>query len=895
MLSPVISGYAIHEVQGNGTFGTVYRATWDGTLPCAVKVLQPAAIHSAYVSWCLEKLREEQHPNVIAVHGFDLAHEPAYAATAWVKEPSSGVRSLADVAGKWSLEIAGQSLTTLAAAMAWLHERSIIHTGLTSGNVLLTSNSPNSICITDVGQGLIEAAQTADWFKHAAYLSPERCRRESPQGETSGEAWDVYAFGVLAFQLLTGKIPRGEIFLKNIERLRIKKPASEVDLDALARRLDNEATIGWGPRAGTALELGLRKVVERCLSLSQAQRYPHMTDVLAELTAIGFVPSQETTPPPVVAEAPPARAKKAKADKKAAQKSPEPAKPAPVAEPKPSKKESTAPKSTIPVAAPAAEGKPAKLWIYATCGVGAAAIVAAAIAGNLSSAKSALEEQLSQSAAELTTARDENTKVATIVQKQAAELQQSAKSLQVALANGRREQETTDQLLATLLEQKPQEERLFEIWKDRLLDYQAKAEERLKLFDASPDTKESSARTRWSLAEIASSLGDEKRSATLLDESLRDVEAASNATTTKEQQAEWDLFSGRIQSRKGAISLKQGHQAEAIQLLSQASKALEAYLVLHPEEPVASRELARTVWLEGRALLAKPDPASALDRFKKSAQLAQQLMHTDARREEDFFRYVDSYHEQGRAQAMLKKDEEALKCYLEPLEDLRKYDRDHRDSAEASQRLATTYLEMGRTLARQGNVSEASQALNQGIRVLLDLVTEKEQNEVYTYQLGVAYGEVARLVSAAKSPAEAMDFAKSAVDYLRIATQRNPADSHARLHFGIQSGLYAGLQEGVSKHKESVDTAKTAIPLLEDAVADTSLLTEERSEALIQLAQVHDSLGRTYEILKNKDETLESCTKAVETWQLVLAGDPKNEVAQSALARAMELLRRLKP
>ena len=905
MSVPVISGYTIHGAQASGTFGSVYRAVWDGKLPCAVKVLNLPAIHSGYVSWCLEKLRsEDQHPNVIAVYGFDLAHEPAYVATDWVEAPK-GFRNLDEASGKWSVDVAGQSLKTLAGAMAWLHQRSIIHTGLTSGNVLLTDDSPNSICITDVGQGLIEAAQSADWFRHAPFLSPERCRYEAPQGETSGEAWDVYSFGVIGFKLLTGKIPRGEVFFQTLAKQRQRRKSTEIDMDALAKRLENEATIGWGTRATTATELSLRKVIERCLALSQDQRYLHMTDVLDELNKITFNVTTSTAPAESISKAAPSAKsaptaeKKAPAPekqkaKKAEQVSPA-SKPAKVAEPK----KEVAPKpgkQPKPVAAMApTDHSDLRKWKVVS-GVVAAVAVAALVAAVVHMKdRNSLQSELQSTTQALSKSREQSAQSSEIAQRAEASTKQAVAEQQRLRLNLRHEQEMSDELLATLLDQKPTNQAQLEVWQDRLNDYIAQAQERLKNIGNAPELKESAARTRWNMAGIALALGRQKDAAGWLDEALREVDTVAAATSSKEQHAEWDLISGKIQSRRGNISLQEGRQAEAIQQLSQATKSLEAYLELHADEPNATRELTRVALLEGRALRAKPDPAAAVERMMKATDPARQMVLSSSQREEDVMLYVDLYLEIALAQVSLKQDDLAIKSLLDPLDLLRKYDRDHRQSSGVAKRLASYYIEMGNVLGRLGKAEESSHALNQGIRVLLDLVEDNPGDDSYSLQLGKAYGEVARLVNANRSPVDAIGFSKMAVDYLRILNERtNNNNVHYRLHYSIELSSYIELLDATSKFKEAIEEGKIALTILDELTAEGILASEEKSLALTSLASLHSSLGRSHGELKNIEESLTQYTQAVDAWQKIVASDPKDTVAQESLNRATEQLKRIK-
>ncbi len=916
---PIISNYTLHEIQGTGSFGKVYRAEWDGRLECAVKIFDKRSINEAYVSWCLEKLREEErHPNIIPVLGFDLAQVPGYAATAWVQPPANGIRSLDDATRKWSFTEKGAALSGLASAMSWLHERGIIHTGITSGNVLLLNESPGSVCVTDVGQGLIDASQAANWSAHAPFLSPERCRHEAPQGESSGEAWDVYAFGMVAFHLLTGrKHARAVDYFKKIAKLR---PDAEgkvtVNLGELAQALEQEPAIAWRSRPSSDAESQLRALVERCLALTLTERYSHMRDVRADLELIDFAAVQ----PALKTATALAQARSIRSQRKDG--ATESRKPTVLPElgtlPEPSIAKSE-PKPLVevreqaPVAKKAAPSErklapptfPFRWWRKfsqfglrqgsgVALGAGAAALLAASVAGWQYRQRNHAEAE----AKRLQSVADQ---LLTNSQKEAATTE--AQMLQAKLAldeqqrlrrNLRQEQELGDSLLDTLLGQRPTDERANEAWRASLSDYTAQASERLKLMGKDPSLRESSARTRWNMAGIALALGEPQAAAGWLNEALGEVEAAAAATNNKERRIEWDLLGGKIQSRRGELSLQKGQSAEALQQLGQALKSLEGYLSVQSEDFSALRELARAAWLTGRAQLSKPDPTAALAPLNLAGDTATRLILSPAMRDSDVFLFVDSFHDLGRAYVALKRDDDALKSFLQPLQKLRDWDREHPQSEEGRYRLASGYLAMGRILARgPDGANAASKALNQGIRILLELVTEQPDKEIYTFDLGDAYGDVADLVAGPMGLADALTFAQSAVNYHANLTERNHAEPRYRLHFAAALLRVAEWQTDTGKHGEALKGALRARAILDELAGEAGLASDDQAATLQGQARGQAALGRIYEALSKKADALEAFTEAAALGQKIVALEPQNEAAKKALNWAQDQLRRL--
>jgi eukaryotic-like serine/threonine-protein kinase len=96
----------------------------------------------------------------------------------------------------------------LAAAIAYLHHEGIVHRDLKPENVLVTRDG--RLKIADFGTAMLEGARRLTW-KHLSeslgtpdYMSPEQI-----QGGRGDDRSDVYAWGVLMYELLTGRVPFG--------------------------------------------------------------------------------------------------------------------------------------------------------------------------------------------------------------------------------------------------------------------------------------------------------------------------------------------------------------------------------------------------------------------------------------------------------------------------------------------------------------------------------------------------------------------------------------------------------------------------------------------------------------------------------------------------------------
>jgi serine/threonine-protein kinase len=94
----------------------------------------------------------------------------------------------------------------LAAAMAYAHSEGVIHRDLKPENVLITPDG--RLVVTDFGVALMAGARrlTWRWFSTALgtpdYMSPEQI-----QGKRGDARTDVYAIGVIIYEMLTGRVP----------------------------------------------------------------------------------------------------------------------------------------------------------------------------------------------------------------------------------------------------------------------------------------------------------------------------------------------------------------------------------------------------------------------------------------------------------------------------------------------------------------------------------------------------------------------------------------------------------------------------------------------------------------------------------------------------------------
>ncbi|XP_028764120.1 probable inactive receptor kinase At5g67200 [Neltuma alba] len=202
------------ELLGRGNIGTTYKAVLDGHLIMTVKrldAIKTAITSSQEFEHHMEMVGELRHPNLVPVRAYFQAKGERLVIYDYQPNGSlfnliHGSKSTRAKPLHWTscLKIAED----VAHGLAYIHQASrLIHGNLKSTNVLLGVDF--EACVTDYGLALLAEFSSTEDPDSAAYKAPETrnsSRRATPKS-------DVYAFGVLLLELLTGKHPSQHPFL----------------------------------------------------------------------------------------------------------------------------------------------------------------------------------------------------------------------------------------------------------------------------------------------------------------------------------------------------------------------------------------------------------------------------------------------------------------------------------------------------------------------------------------------------------------------------------------------------------------------------------------------------------------------------------------------------------
>ncbi len=199
--------FRVVEKVGEGGMGVVYRAQ-DTKLDrdVALKFLTQAGRSNPEFSERLQRearsLAALNHPNIVTIHDIDDADGVPFLVLEWI-----GGKSLIDSSFPRPLpnEQFVRVALSVADALAAAHARGIIHRDLKPANVMVTNEG--RVKLVDFGLAKLhhpdqDATRTAGAVGTVCYMSPEQAI-----GGHLGPSSDIFSFGILAYELLSGQRP----------------------------------------------------------------------------------------------------------------------------------------------------------------------------------------------------------------------------------------------------------------------------------------------------------------------------------------------------------------------------------------------------------------------------------------------------------------------------------------------------------------------------------------------------------------------------------------------------------------------------------------------------------------------------------------------------------------
>ncbi len=207
MTGHYLGKYEIQTEIGRGGMGIVYKG-FDTVLqrPVAVKVLPPAlAVDQEFV----QRFRREailaarlHHPHIVIVHDVGEQNGIHYIVMDYLQGQT--LDRWMQQQGPLPAELALRVIQQVADALDYAHEQGVIHRDIKPSNIMLSPSGH----VTLMDFGLVRATEGTGVTRSGILIgTPEYMAPEQVMGQPADRRTDVYALGVVVYQLLTGQVP----------------------------------------------------------------------------------------------------------------------------------------------------------------------------------------------------------------------------------------------------------------------------------------------------------------------------------------------------------------------------------------------------------------------------------------------------------------------------------------------------------------------------------------------------------------------------------------------------------------------------------------------------------------------------------------------------------------
>ncbi|HOC16983.1 MAG TPA: serine/threonine-protein kinase, partial [Vicinamibacterales bacterium] len=284
-----VGRYQLLDKLGEGGMGVVYKA-YDPLIQrvVAVKLISSARTDDPVLR---ERFFAEaraaghlSHRNIVTVYDLGEENERPYFAMEFLEGEDLGrmIRRGAPPTLIDKIDLMAQA----GRGLAYAHARGVIHRDVKPANIFVTTTG--DVKVLDFGLARLarpvgtDLTRTRPFVGTVSYMAPEQVRGEPADART-----DLFAFGVVLYEMLSGGRPAFETdsFASTMHRILTEEPEPLAGLDA-------------------TLPEELTRVVERALAKSRDERYQRVDEMLADLAAFraslnaGAEPHARFTPTP---------------------------------------------------------------------------------------------------------------------------------------------------------------------------------------------------------------------------------------------------------------------------------------------------------------------------------------------------------------------------------------------------------------------------------------------------------------------------------------------------------------------------------------------------------------------------------------------------------------------
>jgi serine/threonine-protein kinase len=276
--------YRIESLLGEGGMGSVYKA-YDRELDrlVAIKIIRPVLVADPTAA---QRFKQElllgsrvSHKHILRIHDLGEANGLKFISMAYVD--GDDLHRVLRRSGRLPVDRAIALGRQIADALAAAHAEGVVHRDLKPQNILIDRSG--AAYVSDFGLAKMLEGPAANVTRSGELLgTPRYMAPEQVEGGGVDHRVDLYAFGLILYEMVTGSVPfRGDSAIQELlERVRGKAP---------------------DPRTVNADTPGpLADIILRCLERNPAARYQTADEIVAALDAIGAPRTSRHSPLPVM-------------------------------------------------------------------------------------------------------------------------------------------------------------------------------------------------------------------------------------------------------------------------------------------------------------------------------------------------------------------------------------------------------------------------------------------------------------------------------------------------------------------------------------------------------------------------------------------------------------------
>lgn len=272
--------YEVVSALGQGAMGAVYKAV-DPLIErtVAIKTINLDLSKEERAEFEERFYREAKsagrlsHSNIVTIYDVGETDDIAYIAMEYLEGES--LREMLDSGVVLPLDLIGRIAARIAGALNYAHENQVVHRDIKPANIMITPN--RDVKIMDFGIAQIPSGsrtQAGTVLGSPKYMAPEQVAGQATDGKT-----DIFALGVVLYEMLTGVVPfNGDNLSAIMYKILNDEPAPPSTIN---------------PRVPPVFD----RIISRALSKRPEDRYQTASEFARDLTNLDAVFTQEAYRP----------------------------------------------------------------------------------------------------------------------------------------------------------------------------------------------------------------------------------------------------------------------------------------------------------------------------------------------------------------------------------------------------------------------------------------------------------------------------------------------------------------------------------------------------------------------------------------------------------------------